>query len=223
MGRFRVGVFDVDGTLVGVESWIYFHEALGTWGEARKYAELYRRGRITYYEWAQLDASLWRGTPVSLLEELVEEVPLTPGAVEAVRALRAAGVEIVLLSCGLDVMVRRVARELGVGLYVANRLVVDAEGRLTGQAVVNVSLDGKLPVLKCLLARLGAGPEACFAVGDDESMIPVFRAVSLGIAFNPKGPEVAKAAHVVIEGPDLRAILPYVLRQRDERDFKGPS
>jgi len=212
MGRFRVGVFDVDGTLVGAESWTYFHKALGTWSEARRYAELYRRGRITYHEWAQLDAGLWRGVPVSLMEELAEEVPLVPGAVETFKSLRAAGVELVLLSCGLDVMVRRVAKELGVGIYVANQLVVNEEGRLTGQAVVNVSLNGKLPVLKRLLAGISVEPEACFAVGDDESMIPIFRAVGLGIAFNPREPEVAEAAHVVVEGHDLRGILPYVLR-----------
>ena len=50
------------------------------------------------------------------------------------------------------------------------------------------------------------------AVGDDESMIPIFRAVRLGIAFNPRSQEVAKSAHVVVRADDLRAILPHILK-----------
>ena len=201
----------MDGTLIEGESWTAFHAWLGTLEQGRRYAELYFSGRISYEEWAELDAGLWAGLPLSSLKRLAERFRLVRGAREVFEALRAAGIKTALLSCGIGLVVRRVAEELGADAYLANELIVDERGRLTGQVIVNVSLRGKLKALKRLLSQLGARPGECFAVGDDESMVPVFRAVGLGIAFNPRGPEVARAAHVVVRGPDLRAILPYVL------------
>jgi len=73
-------------------------------------------------------------------------------------------------------------------------------------------LRDKLRVLKGLLDDLGLGLGNCVAVGDDESMIPIFRAVRLSIAFNPRSQEVARSAHVVVRSDNLRAILPYILK-----------
>jgi len=210
----KVVVFDVDGTLVEVESsWAYFHEALGTLEEGLRNAEQYYSGRISYEEWAQLDAGLWRDLPVAYLEELAMRVRLIKGARETLRALKEAGIRPILLSCGLNLVVKRVAKELGVEDYVANELEVGPDGLLTGKAIVKVSLRGKLMVLKGLLDDLGFGLRDCVAVGDDESMIPIFRAVKLGIAFNPRSQEVAKSAHVVVRSGDLRAILPHILKE----------
>jgi len=40
MKKLRLVVFDVDGTLIKVESsWQHLHEQLGTWDRGRKYAE----------------------------------------------------------------------------------------------------------------------------------------------------------------------------------------
>jgi len=96
---------------------------------------------------------------------------------------------------------------------VANELEVGPDGLLTGRAIVKIGLRDKLRVLKGLLDDLGLGLGDCVAVGDDESMIPIFRAVGLGIAFNPRSQEVAKSAHVVVRSDDLRAILPYILKE----------
>ena len=194
-------------------SWDYFHEALGTFEEGLRNAEQYYSGRISYEEWAQLDAGLWRDLPVAYLEELAMRVRLIKGARETLRALKEAGIRPILLSCGLNLVVKRVAKELGVEDYVANELEVGPDGLLTGKAIVKVSLRGKLMVLKGLLDDLGFGLRDCVAVGDDESMIPIFRAVKLGIAFNPRSQEVAKSAHVVVRSGDLRAILPHILKE----------
>ena len=209
----KVAVFDVDGTLVEIESsWDYFHEALGTLEEGLRNAELYYSGEISYEEWAQMDASLWRGLPLAYLEELATRIGLVKGAKEAFRALKEAGIRPILLSSGLDLVVKRVAGELGVEDYVANELEVGPDGLLTGRAIVKVGLRDKLRVLKGLLDGLGLGLGDCVAVGDDESMVPIFGAVRLGVAFNPRSQEVARSAHVVVRSDDLRAILPHILK-----------
>ena len=194
-------------------SWDYFHEALGTLEEGLRNTELYYSGKISYEEWAQMDASLWKGLPLAHLEELAMRIKLVKGARETFEALKEAGIRPILLSCGLNLVVKRVARELGVKDYVANELEVGPDGLLTGRAIVKIGLRDKLRVLKGLLDDLGLGLGDCVAVGDDESMIPIFRAVGLGIAFNPRSQEVAKSAHVVVRSDDLRAILPYILKE----------
>ena len=58
MSRFRLAVFDVDGTLTRIEScWQFIHERLDTWEKGGKVnAQLYFSGKISYDDWARLDA-----------------------------------------------------------------------------------------------------------------------------------------------------------------------
>jgi 3-deoxy-D-manno-octulosonate 8-phosphate phosphatase KdsC-like HAD superfamily phosphatase len=50
-------------------------------------------------------------------------------------------------------------------------------------------------------------------VGDDPTLIPLFKKVALAIAFNPTDETITEHADVTIKGNDLRAILPHVLQQ----------
>jgi len=90
-------------------SWDYFHEALGTFEEGLRNTELYYSGKISYEEWAQMDASLWKGLPLAHLEELAMRIKLVKGARETFEALKEAGIRPILLSCGLNLVVKRVA------------------------------------------------------------------------------------------------------------------
>jgi len=53
--------------------------------------------------------------------------------------------------------------------------------------------------------------DECAAVGDDETLIPLFENVGLSIAFNPRSWVVEERADVVVKGDDLREVLPYLL------------
>jgi len=46
-------------------------------------------------------------------------------------------------------------------------------------------------------------------------LIPLFKKVGLGIAFNPKEKTVEKHADVIVKSNDLRQVLPYLLKQRN--------
>jgi phosphoserine phosphatase len=211
MAKLKLVVFDVDGTLVKVySSWQHLHEALGTWDRGRRYAEQFFKGAISYEEWARLDASLWRGYPLDKVQRIVGLIPYTEGAREAIDALRNAGFKVVLLSAGLSLITDRIERDIGVDYSLANELIVN-KGLLTGGVKVNVPFNGKVEVLHSLLGRFGVSMEECAAVGDDETLIPLFKIVGLGIAFNPRSAKVEKSASVVVKGEDLRMVLPHLL------------
>jgi len=211
MKKLRLVVFDVDGTLIRVESsWRHLHQQLGTWDRGRKYAERFFKGFITYEDWARLDASLWRGLPLERVQRIVNDIPYTDGAREVITTLRRRGLVVVLLSAGLSIVTDRIREDIGADDSLANELVVE-NGLLTGEVKVDVSFSNKGEVLHRFLERFGVTPDECAAIGDDETMIPLFEKVGLGIAFNPRKKVVEKHADVVVKGNDLRQILPHLL------------
>jgi len=211
MRKLRLVVFDVDGTLIKVESsWQHLHEQLGTWDRGRKYAEQFFQGLITYEDWATLDASLWRDLPLERVLRIANDIPYTDGARDTITTLRRRGLVVVLLSAGLSIVTDRIRREIGVDDSLANELVVK-EGFLTGEVKVNVSFHNKDEVLDGILKKFGVTPDVCAAVGDDETLIPLFEKVGLRIAFNPRKKVVEKHADVVVKGNDLRQVLPHLL------------
>jgi len=209
--KLRLVVFDVDGTLTKVvSSWQFLHERLDTWDRGKQYAEQFFRGIITYEDWARLDASLWRGLKVERVRQIVDSIPYATGAQDVITILRRNGFKVVLLSAGLSVVTERIKREIGVDDSLANDLKVE-NGFLTGEVKVNVSVDNKDAVLLRMLKKFNLGIDECAAVGDDETMIPLFENVRLSIAFNPRSWVVEERADVVVKGDDLREVLPYLL------------
>jgi len=211
MRKLKLVVFDVDGTLMKVySSWQHLHEALGTWDKGKKYAEQFFRGVINYGEWARLDASLWRGLPLDKVQRIIDHIPYAEGTQEVIATLRRSGFKVVLLSAGLSLVTDRIEKEVGIDYSLANELIVK-KGFLTGEVKVNVPFDGKVEVLHGISERFGVRMEECAAVGDDETSIPLFEIVGLGIAFNPYSEKVEKSASVVVKGEDLRMVLPYLM------------
>ncbi|MFQ6080382.1 MAG: HAD family hydrolase [Candidatus Bathyarchaeia archaeon] len=211
MKKLRLVVFDVDGTLIRVKSsWQHLHEQLGTWDKGRKYAKQFFQGNITYEDWARLDASLWRGLPLERVQRIVNDIPYTDGARDAITTLKRRGLVVVLLSAGLSIVTDRIRGEIGVDDSLANELVVK-DGFLTGEVKVNVSFRNKDEALHRILKKFDVTPDECAAVGDDETLVPLFERVGLGIAFNPRKKVVEKHADVVVKGNDLRQVLPHLL------------
>jgi len=213
MSGFRLAVFDVDGTLTRVEScWRFIHERLGTWENGgKKNAERFFRGEISYEDWAQMDAALWKNVPVEKIRQIIAEIPLTEGIGEVFEFLGENGVKIVLLSAGRSMLAERIVEKFHIDCYVANELEVE-DGKITGKVKVKVSLSNKGEILEEILRKFNVKHEACLAVGDDETMIPVFQKVGLSIAFNPRNRQVEKYAKVIVKSRDLKEIIPYIRR-----------
>ncbi len=207
----KLVVFDVDGTLFQTCSWQYIHENLGTWSQAQENKMQFFAGRITYEDWAQLDASLWRNQPVSRISQIVSQMRYVRGAEETLATLNRRGLLVYLLSAGLSLVGERVQRETHVDGYLANSLGV-RDGFLTGDVQVNVSFYQKGKILNSILRKFNLTQQDCAAVGDDPTLVPLFKKVALGIAFNPTSEEVEKQADIIVKNSDLRNVLPYILK-----------
>jgi phosphoserine phosphatase len=213
--KLRLVVFDVDGTLMNVvSSWQFLHEKLGTWNKGKQHAEQFLRGTITYEEWARLDASLWKGLKLERVRQIVDSIPYTNGAKDVITFLRKNSFKVILLSAGLSLVTERIEREIGVDASLANDLQVK-NGFLTGEVKVNVSVDNKDVVLLHMLKKFNFETDECAAVGDDETLIPLFKKVNLSIAFNPRTEAVEEQADIVVKSDDLHEVLSYLLGKRN--------
>ena len=207
----RLAVFDLDGTLLRPRSsWKYLHRKLGTWKSARLNSELFYDHKITWEEWANRDAELWKGTYVDEVLRIAERCPINPGAKETVRQLREQNIEVAIISGGLSFFADRVGQKLGIPHVFANSLGTK-NGKLTGEVTNSVTQTNKCEILFKLLDKLNISAKETVAIGDDFTMIQMFKIVGLSIAFNSSHPSVSQSACVNVENRNMSYILPYIL------------
>ena len=205
----RLIIFDLDGTLTPVDSlWRYLHEEFGTWEQGRITAQKYRRGEISYKEWAETDAKCWAGIPLSEITRTLERIPYREGVQNVFQSLHERGFKIAIVSAGLSIFADRVAKELGADVTFANELEV-ADGHLTGGIIVRVSVSEKRRLVEQIAAQLKIELSQVALVGDrafDLSPRECFK-----IAYKPKDDTARREADVVVEDNDLSRILHYLV------------
>jgi phosphoserine phosphatase len=208
----RISFFDVDGTLkVERDPYFYLHRQLGTLEQELPYFERFKRGEIGYDEWGRLDAQLWAGQDVAYVTRLLTDIPWMPGARRVVETLRRAGVQIALVSSGLNLHVNAVAAEIGAAFVFANELCV-ADGHLTGELRTLVPEWGKGEIVGQVMAQAGVSAADCIAVGDGPSDVGMFERVGWSVAVAPGDEAVRQAASLTLDTPDLAPLVALLAR-----------
>lgn len=125
-------------------------------------------------------------------------------------SLKRSGLVVGIVSTGLSLLAERVRSEHALDHTISNELVAE-NGVVTGDVLIHVAHGAKGRALLgfCDAFRIDAGAVA--SVGDTEGDVSMFRASGFAVAFNPDGPEVRVAADAVVQGVDLRALLPLLL------------
>jgi phosphoserine phosphatase len=210
----RLVAFDMDGTLVDVESsWAAVHTYFGDHNVDG--LRRFNAGEIDDHEFLRSDVRIWHKHRPDLhqrdLVEILEQVPLMPGAHRLFKALRDAKVPTAIVSGGIDVLAERIGRELGIGRVLANGFSATPDGRITGDGIIRVPIHGKEGVLRRLQAELGVTPSATASVGNSEIDVGLFKCSRIGIAFHPEDEIVRRAATHVVEGKDLSELVPILL------------
>jgi phosphoserine phosphatase len=89
-------------------------------------------------------------------------------------------------------------------------LSFDPIGKLDGWYLTPCDYEGKSDYFHRLAQAEGLTPEQCAYIGDGVNDITLFAETGLSIAFNSHRPTVQAAAGVVVDEPDLRALLPHL-------------
>lgn len=206
----KLAVFDLDGVLVDIDSsWMMVHRAFGVDNEAN--FQRYKQGEINFQEFMRSDIALWGARNLSEVKAVLDQAPLMPGAHETIKALKKAGCQTAIISSGISLLAERVQALLSIDYVLANRILADEEGKLTGDGEAQVELGRKLEAFERLTRRLGLKPYHGAVVGDSRWDIPMFKVSAISVAFNPKDDEAARAADFVVKGKNLKTVLAYLL------------
>jgi len=141
-----------------------------------------------------------------VLDDVGEQIELTPGARTTLRTLRRLGYHCGIVSGGFRQVIDPLAHELKMDFVAANELEI-VDGKLTGR-VIGPVIDraGKAKALRDFAAQAGVPMEQTVAVGDGANDIDMLSAAGLGVAFNAK-PALREVADASLSHPYLDTVL----------------
>lgn len=202
----KLALFDMDGTLL--KGRVVVNLAQRT-GKSKDLEALLDNPSMAPETRTQQIASLFAGVPKNVFEEAVMSMPLMPGAVDVVVALRKAGYRVGIVSDSFRVATEIVRRRVFADFSLAHMMRFQ-KGIATGEITLSPAMlheQGckqhrlcKMNVLLHVCEQLGLTQEKVIAVGDSDPDACMLRAAGVGIAFQPKTKTFeASAKHVYHE------------------------
>ncbi|MDZ4102924.1 MAG: phosphoserine phosphatase SerB [Hydrogenophaga sp.] len=216
LSDFKLIAFDMDSTLISIECVDEIADAVGKKAEVAAITEAAMRGEIAdYKDSLRQRVALLRGVTVADMEQVyTERLRINPGAAELIKACKAAGLKVLLVSGGFTFFSERVRQTLGIDFTRANVLEVESGpncGQLTGRMVDQPwgdICDGaeKRRTLLEVASLLGIEPAQCIAMGDGANDLPMMGVAGLSVAYHAK-PAVRAQAMVAINEGGLDRLL----------------
>jgi len=193
--------FDCDGVLtVQQSSWGVLHDYFGS-KDNSYFAELYRRGLISYLDWMKIDIALMihsHGKPITReeVQKALSTIEIRTNAKKTIDLLKKQGFKPIVISSGVDLLVKRVCSELGIDeCYYNELLFIDNE--LIPGGVPRVPPDKKLEII-CEIADHHDVPMSnTVYIGDSSWDIDIFKHVGVSLAIKPCGAACSYADYVV--------------------------
>jgi len=202
----RLIVFDVDSTLIQQEVIEMLAARAGAEEAVKAITDAAMRGELDFAESLHQRVGTLAGLPASVLDDVAEDVELTPGARTTIRTLRRLGYHVGVVSGGFRQVIQPLADELMLDFVAANVLEV-VDGKLTGRVVGEiVDRAGKAKALRDFASQAGVPMAQTVAVGDGANDIDMLSAAGLGIAFNAK-PALREVADASLSHPYLDTVL----------------
>ena len=190
----RLLVCDMDMTMVDAET---LDEVAAMLGLSDKVASISPR------------IGLLKGQPVSLFDEVAQQLRLMPGAEYLLSAAKASGMHCILVSGGFGEIAEPLARRLGFDEVYCNRLDL-VQGRLSGRLQGDLVDAGyKAELMKRRSSELGMTLSDCCAIGDGANDRLMLQAAGLGIAYFAK-PALRAVSHCQINHSDLETAWHFI-------------
>ncbi|MGA9375811.1 MAG: phosphoserine phosphatase SerB [Mycobacterium sp.] len=202
----RLIVFDVDSTLIQGEVIEMLADRAGALSAVAEVTEAAMRGELDFAESLHKRVATLAGLPAEVLDEVADQIELTPGARTTIRTLRRLGYHCGIVSGGFRQVIEPLAHELMMDFVAANELEI-VDGKLTGRVVGQViDRPGKAKALRDFAQQVGVPMEQTVAVGDGANDIDMLSAAGLGVAFNAK-PALREVADASLNHPYLDTVL----------------
>ncbi|KAF9361068.1 hypothetical protein BGX26_006156 [Mortierella sp. AD094] len=211
----RLVVFDMDSTLIQQEVIDEIARHAGVVEQVSEITEAAMNGEIDFKESLRRRVALLKGTPVTVLDTVREQLTFTEDALYLCKALKKIGFKLAVISGGFMPLALHVKNILGLDYAFANHLKVSPDGLyLTGETVGPiVSGERKAELLEVIAQAESVTLDQVIAVGDGANDLWMLAKAGLGIAFNAK-PRVQQKARARINQKSLKYVL-YLLGYED--------
>lgn len=202
----RLIALDMDSTLIQVEVIDELAKEAGIGEAVASITHRAMNGELNFKESLQQRVGLLKGLPVTVLKQVYDRIPYTPGAALLLSFLKKQGCKTAVLSGGFDYFTLRVKDVLQLDYAYSNRLDIE-DGHLTGKIVGEiVNGEKKAALLEEIANKEGLSLDQVIAIGDGANDLPMIKRAGLGIAFNAK-PAVRAAANHSITQESLLSVL----------------
>ncbi len=218
MQKYDLVCFDMDGVLTNIRSsWCWIHQCLDVDNEESY--QLFCNGEINEPEFMKRDIGLWLKVKPNVsygdLIKLFREMPLIEGIQETVACLKMNGIRSVIVSGGIDLAARMLKEEYGFDDYIADELLADENGILTGEGVMNVDLADKGINIRDFIKKYDTVKERTVSIGNSFTDINMFKNTGMSIAFNPTDIYTEEAATHTVRSKSITDVLDYILGTED--------
>ena len=211
----RIVLLDMDSTLIQEEVIDLIAEKFGVGAKVVAITDRAMRGEIDFSTSLRERVALLAGADISILNEVKNEITLTPGARTLIRTLHRLGHKVGVVSGGFLDVIEPLLNELNIDYYRANKLEAK-DGKLTGVITgAIIDREAKANALRDFADKEGVGLAQTIAIGDGANDLGMLEIAGLGIAFNAK-PAVRAAADSSINSPYLDSVLYLMGITRDE-------
>jgi phosphoserine phosphatase len=220
--RKKLLLADMDSTMIGQECLDELADYVGMKDHVAAITDRAMRGEIQFEPALRERVALLKGLPAATVIDVIRErIRINPGARELVATMRRHGAYTCLVTGGFTLFTNRIAGMIGFDESRANTLLIDANGRLTGEVAEPIfGREAKLATLVELTARNRLAPQETLATGDGANDMAMIEAAGLGIAYHAK-PKVAACAAARVDHGDLRALLYAQGYRREEIEDEG--
>ena len=209
----RVICFDMDSTLIQTEVIDELAVKAGVGDEVKKITELAMQGKIDFAESFKKRVKLLKGLDVSVMQEIVDNLPITEGLDRLISVLKQVGFKIAILSGGFTYFGNYLKEKYSLDYMYANELEIK-DGKLTGNYIGEiVDAKRKAELLKLIAQVEKVDIRQTVAVGDGANDLLMLETAGLGIAFHAK-PKVIENAQQSLSSVGIDGIL-YFLGYKD--------
>lgn len=202
-------VFDVDSTLIQQEVIELLAAHAGREAEVAAVTEAAMRGELDFAQSLHHRVEALRGLSAEVIDDVVDRVVFTEGALELIGAAQTAGGAACAVSGGFEQVLEPLAAQVQLWRHRANVLQLN-NGALTGRVTgAVVDRQAKRESLQQWAAERGVPVEAVVAVGDGANDIDMLDAAGYAVAFCAK-PALREHADLCLDVPSLdvvRALL----------------
>ncbi len=188
------------------------------WGFKDKVVTI-MNGPLAEYRQSEKIAELLKGLSVDEVLSVIKSIPLMQGAEETVAELKKRGWTLGIMSDSYTLATGLLCDRLKMDFHVANQLE-EKSGVLTGRVFMPLGWSEsecscrrsvcKSHYLEVYARRYGIPLSQTIAIGDNTSDLCALRKAGLGVAFDPKHPDLSKCADVTITRRDMRELLKHL-------------